>query len=181
MITMKELEKIIKSRKSMPASELDELLQSCPEWVAQNAERQARHNAKVAEVAAETEAERVPLNADLSAVGYAVKSVWDLVNTKEAYPEAIPVLLKHLRVVKHRIMRQGIGRALAVMEARGLAGPALLQELRHEEDPETRWVFANTLTIVADRADAGQLAELVNDPRYADVHDRLSQALKNVA
>jgi hypothetical protein len=162
------------------AADLMAELQRDPEWVARNAERQATHDAKVANIAAETEAERVPLNADLSAVGYAVKSVWDLVNMKEAYPEAIPVLLRHLPIVKHPIMRQGIGRALAVVEARGLAGSALLQALRHEQDPETRWVFANTLAIVADRENAEELSELADDPEYADVRERLSQALKNV-
>jgi hypothetical protein len=151
-------------------------LQSDPEWVAQNAEREAKRVAAEARFRVEEE----PIIRDLAKAGYDVGSVYDLVNTTASYPSAIPVLLDHLSRDYHPRIRQGIGRALAVVEAQGLAGPTLLHELRLEKEPQTRWVFANTLTIVADRADAKQLADLVGDPQYADVHDRLSQALKNV-
>lgn len=59
-----------------------------------------------------------PIVADLNRVGTNVDSVWDLVNTSEPYPEALPVLLKHLERGGYpdRVM-EGLGRALAVKPA----------------------------------------------------------------
>lgn len=167
-------------RKSMGAADFMAELQNDPEWVEQDRQRKAKHKARIDQLQAELAPEEAPLVADLTAVGCQFSEVWDMVNTSASYPEAVPVLLKHLPLVTHRVLRQGIGRALAVLEAEGMAGPTILQELRREQDPETRWVFANTLTIVADRSDAEPIRTLVEDPAYADVHERLNQALKNV-
>jgi len=56
-----------------------------------------------------------PIVADLRAVGVAVDSVWDLVNTSEPYPNALPVLLSHLERGGYpdRVM-ESLGSALAV-------------------------------------------------------------------
>ena len=170
-----------RQKSSIGASDLMAELQSDPEWVEQDRQRRERHKASVDQLQQEMAPEKAPLMADLGVAGYRLNSVWDLVNTSDSYPEAIPVLLKHLPVTTHPVLRQGIGRALAVVEAEGLAGPALLAELRRERDAETRWVFANTLTIVATRAEREALRELVADPAYEDVRERLSQALKNVS
>ena len=53
--------------------------------------------------------------ADLRAAGLDVQSVWDLVNTSTPYPDALPVLLKHLTVGGYpdRVM-ESMGRAMAV-------------------------------------------------------------------
>jgi hypothetical protein len=60
------------------------------------------------------EAER-PIVADLQRVGVDVSSVWDLVNTANPYPDALPVLLSHLARGGYpdRVM-ESLGRALAV-------------------------------------------------------------------
>ncbi|MEH3101100.1 HEAT repeat domain-containing protein [Sphingomonas adhaesiva] len=168
-------------QKSIGASDLMAELQSDPEWVEQERQRREKHKASVDRLQQEMAPEKGPLMADLAEAGFHIESVWDFVNTSDSYPEAIPVLLKHLPLMTHPVLRQGIGRALAVAEAQGLAGPALLAELRREHDAETRWVFANTLTIVADRKDAEQLRAMLDDPRYEDVRERLHQALKNVS
>ncbi len=56
-----------------------------------------------------------PIVADLRAAGVAVESVWDLVNTSEPYPNALPVLLSHLERGGYpdRVM-ESLGSALAV-------------------------------------------------------------------
>ncbi len=174
MITMVELEKIIKSRKSMSAMELDELLQSCPEWVAQNAAREAKRATAEAQFRVEEE----PIIADLALAGFEVGSVWDLVNTNERYPSAIPVLLKHLTKAYHVRIREGIIRALTTPEARGLAAGAILAELHKEEDSELRWALANALTVVADQGNAVAIKVLLDDPACEDVSERLGEALK---
>lgn len=88
-----------------------EMLRSDPEYRAKvetvEAERRAR-------VQALREAEQ-PIVADLRAVGVQVDSVWDLVNTSDPYPAALPVLMEHLERggYPERVM-ESLGRALAV-------------------------------------------------------------------
>jgi hypothetical protein len=59
-----------------------------------------------------------PIVAALRGVGVQVDSVWDLVNTSEPYPAALPVLMEHLERGGYpdRVM-ESLGRALAVMPA----------------------------------------------------------------
>src|SRR5581483_3974753 len=56
-----------------------------------------------------------PIVADLNRAGVSVSSVWDLVNTSDPYPAALPVLLSHLERGGYpdRVM-ESLGRALAV-------------------------------------------------------------------
>lgn len=78
------------------------------------------------EAAAKREAERqqraavwreaaLPILDDLRDSGFEVDSVWDLVNTSDPYPAALPVLLEHLErgVYPDRVL-EGLARALAV-------------------------------------------------------------------
>lgn len=59
-----------------------------------------------------------PVVADLRNAGVEVDSVWDLVNTAEPYPAALPVLIEHLERGGYpdRVM-ESLGRALAVKPA----------------------------------------------------------------
>ncbi|WP_241975559.1 MULTISPECIES: hypothetical protein [unclassified Cryobacterium] len=52
---------------------------------------------------------------DLRSAGVEVNSVWDLVNTADPYPKALPILLDHLQRGGYpdRIM-ESLGRALGV-------------------------------------------------------------------
>lgn len=56
-----------------------------------------------------------PVVSDLRSAGAQVDSVWDLVNTSEPYPDALPVLMEHLERggYPERVM-ESLGRALAV-------------------------------------------------------------------
>ena len=94
--------------------EKQERLQTDPQYRAQveavEAERAER-------VRALCEAE-APVVADLRRAGVSVASVWDLVNTSEPYPDALPVLMEHLERGGYpdRVM-ESLGRALAVKPA----------------------------------------------------------------
>jgi hypothetical protein len=170
--------------KRMTAAEGMAILRSDPEWVRQNAEREARHEATVEQLQREIAPENAPLLAELAAAGYSVSSVWDLVNTSASYPNAIPVLTRHLRLAHHPVMRQGIARALTVKEARGTDAPrAVLEELKSgadESGSEARWALANALTVVADTSMIDEIRALARDARYQDVKERLETALKNL-
>jgi hypothetical protein len=75
--------------------------------------------------------EQEPILSELRAIGWNVASVWDLVNTSTPYPEAIPVLLKHLPLPYSDVVREGVARSLAVPEPEvQKAWPLLVDEYR---------------------------------------------------
>ena len=177
MITMDEVMRLAKDKsRSYTAQEWQDVLLSCPEWVAQDAAREAKRQAAEQQFRIEEE----PIIADLAAVGFEVGSVWDLVNTNVDYAGAIPALLVHLKRPYHHRIRNGIIRALTTKEARGLAGENILHELRHEEESEDRWALANALTVVAQRKNIAAIKALLDDPAYGDVSERLGEALKHL-
>lgn len=160
------------------ADELLAELERDPEWVAR---RDARENERQA---AEQRAidEQAMLLADLRRVGYRIRWIWDFVNTADSYDEAIPVLVDHLRRPYSDGTREGIARALAVREARGVAGQAITAILCEDGlGPQLRWALANTLTTIADRNDRKAIQDLIDIETDKDVSDRLKRALKKAA
>lgn len=159
------------------AWEVEQELRKNPEWVAMEAKREAEYEAARARFRAEEEL----MVADLRRAGYAVQeSVYELVNTAQSYPDAIPVLLKHLKRPYSDRIKEGIARALTVREARGIAGPAIIEELQQSFDrsPSCRWALASALTIVANRKDEDAIKALIDTETDGDVRDRLIRALK---
>lgn len=152
-------------------------LKKDPEWVAMIAEKYAKAEAIVAKARAEEEL----MVADIRRAGYPVKdSVYELVNTTDSYPEVIPVLINHLRRPYSNGTIEGIVRALSVNEARGIAGPAVLEVFRRSQDnsPGCRWAMIYSLTTVADMADKDAIVELIKEEKDKDVLDQLKRALK---
>lgn len=94
--------------------EREERLRTDPEYMAQVEAAEAERAERVRLL---REAEK-PIVADLQRAGVGVTSVWDLVNTAEPYPDALPVLLEHLERggYPERVM-ESLGRALAVKPA----------------------------------------------------------------
>lgn len=177
-LTREELSQVLLSPKSMTAGEMEWFSQSCPEWVAEQEAREAETQAKEARYLAE----ETPLREELHALGYPVKWVWDFVNTAQSYPDALPVLIDHLRRPYSDDVREGIARALAVWEARGLAGGAIVETLREEGlGKQLRWALANTLTVVADRTNRDGIKAVLATEDNKDVADRLNRALKTAA
>lgn len=112
---------------------------------------------------------------ELSEVGWPVASVSELVNTKRAYPEAVPVLIRWLESLDDGELRkqqrdvEQVVRALAVSAARGKAAPTLVALFRRVQDPTgmgIRWAVGNTLEVVADDSVADELIGLATDRRY---------------
>jgi hypothetical protein len=100
-------------KKSKTGAELMAELESNPTFLARRAEREEALRRKREEM----RQAQAPLLQALTEVGHEVKSVWDLPSTRH-YPEAVPVLLEHLRRPYPDAIRDGIARALAVPEAR---------------------------------------------------------------
>ena len=128
-----------------------------------------------------------PFTDDLCAVG--IKAyIWDLVNTSDRYPEAIPVLVRHLSRPYHRRNKEGIVRALAVKEAKGIANKAIMDEyLRSpKENPDEpwiyhfRWAFGNTMKVIVTESDFDDLIKIVFDETNGDSRDGFVEALSKL-
>ena len=106
----------------------------------------------------------------LRRVGYEVASVWDLVNTRERYPDAVPVLWKVFGSVQDLGVKEGIVRALTVVEARG-GEQALLDEFEFVVGPSPRvdhykWAVANAVSVIATPAAVDRVLRIVRDRRH---------------
>ncbi|MFZ1789695.1 MAG: HEAT repeat domain-containing protein [Saprospiraceae bacterium] len=84
---------------------------------------------------------------ELADIGIIVNSIWDLVNTKTKYPEAIPILMKYLPLVNYIRNKEGIVRALSVKEAKGLILPLMIKEymLLTKDKENLRWLIGNAV------------------------------------
>jgi hypothetical protein len=105
---------------------------------------------------------------EMEYLGVKIQGLDYFVNTKNPYPEAIPVLLKHLRMEYSKDIKECLVRALTVKEARGTATEALLEEFGKHPSTGTRigglkWACGNALSVVATADAISQLAELVQD------------------
>jgi len=116
---------------------------------------------------------------ELKSVGLTIFSIWDLVNTKEPYPEAIDILIKHVSKQYHDKNREGIFRALAVKEARGKANTPLLVEYNKIpiEKNNLRWVIGNTIYVIITPKDIQNILQIVEDKANGLSRSRFVSAL----
>jgi len=92
----------------MTAAEIHALLDKDTEYCARTKAREA----KMVAVVSERKKDELPIIVELRKSGIEVESVYDLVNSKKSYPDAIPVLLRHLRMKHDPSIKEGIVRAL---------------------------------------------------------------------
>ena len=128
-------------RGSTTAAELIAKLEANPEYRKNKAERELQMSA-LCEFLAQDQADLVK---EFRAAGYNVDSVDYFVNTREEYPKAIPILIRHLEVPHKLEIREGIVRALTVKYGGKAVEEALLRHFQNETDANLRWVFANAL------------------------------------
>jgi hypothetical protein len=152
-----------------------EALEADPEWVAER----ARIDAEFEREDAELGRAEAPLVAELRAAGYPVESVWDLVNTRDRYPAAVPILLEHLQRPYPDRIREGIARALAVREAK-FAYPLLVRLWREEPDtPRTaKQGLALAVSVTGNPEHLDQLIEMVRDVRLGSTRAFFMLALE---
>lgn len=103
----------------------------------------------------------------LGGVGIYITNVYDLVNSKEDYAKAIPILLEFIE--KEKIgdlkVKEGIIRALAVKEAKGKAGKILLEEFNRlgKENGFVKWAIGSTIEVVIAPNDVDYVIPIVID------------------
>jgi|GEM_PF-2544630 len=122
-----------------------------------------------------------PLIRDLHDLGIKISSVWDLVNTKLSYPEAIAALGKHLVLDCHIRIKEGIVRALAVKEAKGKFTAELInlysQLANNKTNESLRWAIGNTLFYTIEKKDAALLFPIVLNKENGSSRDMFIAAL----
>ncbi len=144
-----------------------------PDCLRAKAERERRQ--------AELDRAERPLVEDLRAAGFEVSSVGDLVNTSAPYPDAVPILLEHLRRDYPGTIRDCIARALAVREAQ-YAWPVLVHEyVALEDGPGVKQGLAVALanTVTEERVD--EMLELIHDPRHGESRGLLLLGLQRLS
>lgn len=123
-----------------------------------------------------------PLIDEVLKAGIRIKSVWDFVNTADRYAEAIPILIKHLSCPYDRRTKEGIVRALAVKEAKGLANKEIIEEYHKapNEDHHFRWAFGNTMSVIVTKDDLDELIEIVTDESNGESRTGFIEALAKI-
>lgn len=108
--------------------------------------------------------------AELAAVGFKVNGVYDLVNSKRSYKDAIPVLVKLLPSLRETRIKEGVVRALAVKEAIGEdVARVMIREFKAIEpsapasEQALKWAVANTLSVAARDPMLEEVATLARD------------------
>jgi hypothetical protein len=119
--------------------------------------RRAAQEREMSELRAICAADQAGLIQEIRQIGYDIDSIWDFVNNDPhpllerrfvgEYPNAYPILIRHLQHAHHRRVREGIIRALTVNDGGQSVEHALLREFTHEKDPGLRWVLANALSV----------------------------------
>ncbi|WP_439585165.1 hypothetical protein [Dyadobacter bucti] len=114
--------------------------------------------------------------------GIVIESLWELVNSKKKYPEAIEILVKHLPQNYHHKNKEAIVRALTVKEAKGIATPALIKE--YERTPKSkdslRWIIGNAIATVMTKHDYPWVISTVKDGSNRESRGQLVLALGNL-
>ena len=121
----------------------------------------------------------------LRTAGIEVLSVYDLVNSRKPYPEAIEVLLEMLPRVRHDRVKEGVARALGVREARPVAAKPLIREFLEvpsetKSQQHTKWAVGNALSTVADDSVFDEVLAIVSDRRHGWTRSGIVNALCNM-
>ncbi|MHB1034183.1 MAG: HEAT repeat domain-containing protein [Pirellulales bacterium] len=168
------------NKKYETAGELMARLQSDPEWVRQNEEREARRKA----IAEQYERATTGVVDDLKRAGFAVESIDELRETGTPYEAAVPIFLKWLPLVTDPRAKDSIVRALSVPWARPAAVFPLIAEFRTAPDYSVpashKWTVGNALSVIADDSVFADIAELVQDKRHGRAREMLAVALGNM-
>lgn len=116
---------------------------------------------------------------ELNALGCAIETVWDFVNSDNryeflrkfsgSYSGAYSILVNHLEVKHHPRIREGIIRALTEKDANEVASEALINAFYQEQDANLKWVLANALRTVLTRS------QKTKHPEYKQVYSGKNQ------
>jgi HEAT repeat protein len=111
--------------------------------------------------------------------GFSVHSFAELRRVKQ-YQQLIPLLLKWLRQVDDKDLKEDLVRTMSLPCAGPEVARAFVEEFRAADDFFLKWAIGNGLSIVADDTVADDLFELVRDRRHGRAREMLALALANL-
>jgi hypothetical protein len=169
-----------KQRGSMTADEFMATFESDPQYIA----NQRKFDQELAERIAKRRVEQIPIVDDLRAAGVELEFLENLIPRATPYPEAIPVLLKHLALPYSDATLDTLARSLAVREARP-AWPILVAQYlkaplfdENGEEPRAKDGLACALSATATDAVMDQLIAIAKDPSNGGSRVLLLMAIK---
>lgn len=113
--------------------------------------------------------------------GLDISSIYDLVNYSKSYAKVIPILVAELRKnIPNDKYKEGIIRALAVKEAKGIANDVLFEE--YNKIPANflmmKWVIGNTIEVIAEDQDLERIINIISDKKNGMSRERFVSALR---
>lgn len=156
------------------------------ELMAQLAEDE-QYQAKAAAIEAEMQARREeleraaqPIIDDLQAIGFDVKSVWDLGNSGNSYASAIPILLKHLQKGGYPdAIMESLATLLAVRESVSIWS-SLRQLYLAASGPREEEALASSLAAAATGEQLDDLVTLLHEPTRGSSRIHFLRPIKRV-
>jgi hypothetical protein len=167
------------------AREMLEELAMDPNYVAMKKRQDKEREAFEAEL----DRDEKPLVKALGEAGVRGESVWDLVNTSEPYPKAMPVLIEHLRGSYHPRTLEGIARSLAVRDPYAIehAWPVALdlflkatpdEQIKEPRRRGFKEGLAVMLSAICTEERLPQVFDLIRDPKHGDDRTHLIYGLR---
>lgn len=101
----------------------------------------------------------------INKTGFIIEEIYDLVNSKKAYPLVIPILVRALdQGIQDKALREGVVRALAVKAAIG-QGKSLIKEFKRTSKDEMLllWTIGNTLEVIISENDVDDVIAIVKN------------------
>ena len=141
----------------------------------------AKQDEKRLKVVAKLKLASKPLDNALNAVcPFTIDNVWDLVNTRKRYDEALPVLFEHITKDYPDEILDGIARALAVPEAL-LYRPTLIKLFKQSPPVSSGFRYGLGIAIAhtTGPANLGETIELAKDKSLGDSRLALLLAIKH--
>jgi HEAT repeat protein len=121
-----------------------------------------------------------PILRELKKLGYDVQSLAALRRVGAAYKDAIPVLLKWLRVVVDENLKEELVRSLSVPWAGPETARAFVSEFVASQNFFLKWAIGNGLSLVADDSVAEDVIKLALDKRHGRSREMIVLALSRL-
>ncbi len=120
---------------------------------------------------------------ELLKVGISINGIYDLVNTRVRYPEAVPLLIDIVDKKFDDIhIQEGVVRALTVKEATGKANATLLSVYNNtsKEKDLFRWIIGNAFNTIITKNDIEEILQIIQDKTNGESRQMFVLALGKV-
>jgi HEAT repeat protein len=116
---------------------------------------------------------------DLKSVGVIIhEDIYELVNSREKYTEAIPILINLLPKIEESSLKEGLIRALSIKEAKGIADRILIEEFNKDSlNSYLRWAIGNALRFTLSKENLEGALEIASNKRFGSDRQEILTAI----